>query len=60
MSSPPKFGARITVPGTVQRLGIDAGVRVIPLADGTKISLMNIDLLVRTAAPPAALPPACA
>jgi len=32
-----KFGARITVPGTVQRLGIDAGVRVITLADGTKI-----------------------
>ena len=32
-----KFGARITVPGTVQRLGIEAGVRVITLADGTKI-----------------------
>jgi thioredoxin reductase (NADPH) len=32
-----KFGARITVPGIVQRLGIDAGVRVITLADGTKI-----------------------
>jgi thioredoxin reductase (NADPH) len=32
-----KFGARITVPGTVQRLGIDAGVRVVTLADGTKI-----------------------
>jgi thioredoxin reductase (NADPH) len=32
-----KFGARITVPGTVQRLGIDAGVRVITLADGAKI-----------------------
>ena len=32
-----KFGARITVPGTVQRLGIDAGARVITLADGTKI-----------------------
>ena len=32
-----KFGARITVPGFVQRLGIDAGVRVITLADGTKI-----------------------
>src|SRR5258706_691890 len=32
-----KFGARITLPGTVQRLGIDAGVRVITLADGTKI-----------------------
>jgi thioredoxin reductase (NADPH) len=25
------------VPGTVQRLGIDAGVRVVTLADGTKI-----------------------
>src|SRR4051812_1150097 len=32
-----KFGARITVPGVVQRLGIDAGVRVITLSDGTKI-----------------------
>jgi thioredoxin reductase (NADPH) len=32
-----KFGARITVPGIVQRLGIDAGVRVITLADGTRI-----------------------
>src|SRR4029079_16259596 len=32
-----KFGARITVPGTVQRLGVDAGARVITLADGTKI-----------------------
>jgi len=32
-----KFGARITLPGTVQRLGIDAGVRVITLADGTRI-----------------------
>jgi thioredoxin reductase (NADPH) len=32
-----KFGARVTLPGTVQRLGTDAGVRVITLADGTKI-----------------------
>jgi thioredoxin reductase (NADPH) len=32
-----KFGARITVPGTVRRLGIEAGVRVVTLADGTKI-----------------------
>jgi thioredoxin reductase (NADPH) len=32
-----KFGARITVPGSVQRLGIDAGARVITLDDGTKI-----------------------
>jgi thioredoxin reductase (NADPH) len=32
-----KFGARITVPGTVQRLGIDAGVRVVTLGDGTRI-----------------------
>src|SRR5258705_115320 len=32
-----KFGARITLPGTVQRLGIDAGIRVLTLADGTKI-----------------------
>jgi thioredoxin reductase (NADPH) len=37
-----KFGARITVPGTVQRLGIDAGVRVITLADGTKIRAKSI------------------
>ncbi len=32
-----KFGARITLPATVQRLGIDAGIRVVTLADGTKI-----------------------
>jgi thioredoxin reductase (NADPH) len=32
-----KFGARITLPEKVQRLGIEAGVRVITLADGTKI-----------------------
>jgi thioredoxin reductase (NADPH) len=32
-----KFGARITVPETVQRLGIDAGIRVITLTDGTRI-----------------------
>ncbi len=32
-----KFGARITLPGTVQRLGIHAGVRVITLGDGTVI-----------------------
>jgi thioredoxin reductase (NADPH) len=32
-----KFGARITVPGMVRRLGIEAGVRVVTLADGTKI-----------------------
>src|SRR4029078_13721645 len=32
-----KFGARITLPGTVQRLGIAAAVRVSTLADGTKI-----------------------
>ncbi|HEX3704775.1 MAG TPA: FAD-dependent oxidoreductase [Vicinamibacterales bacterium] len=37
-----KFGARITLPGTVQRLGIDAGVRVITLADGTKIRAKRI------------------
>jgi thioredoxin reductase (NADPH) len=32
-----KFGARISVPAIVERLGIDAGVRVITLADGTQI-----------------------
>ena len=32
-----KFGARITVPATVQRLGIEGGARVITLDDGTKI-----------------------
>ena len=32
-----RFGARITVPGTVARLGIDEGVRVLTLADGTKL-----------------------
>jgi len=32
-----RFGARITVPGTVTRLGIKDGVRVLTLADGSKI-----------------------
>ena len=32
-----KFGARITVPGTVRRLGNDGGVRVITLDDGSRI-----------------------
>jgi thioredoxin reductase (NADPH) len=32
-----KFGARITVPGTVTRLGNDGGVRVITLDDGSRI-----------------------
>jgi thioredoxin reductase (NADPH) len=32
-----KFGARITLPGTVRRLGITAGVRVITLDDGAQI-----------------------
>jgi thioredoxin reductase (NADPH) len=32
-----KFGARITVPGKVERLGIEAGVRVLTLDDGTTI-----------------------
>lgn len=32
-----KFGARITVPGTVTRLGNDGGVRVITLDDGSQI-----------------------
>jgi len=32
-----RFGARIDVPGTVVRLGIDEGVRVLTLADGTKL-----------------------
>ena len=32
-----KFGARITVPATVRSLGIDAGDRVVTLADGTRV-----------------------
>ena len=32
-----RFGARIDIPGTVVRLGIDEGVRVLTLADGTKL-----------------------
>jgi thioredoxin reductase (NADPH) len=32
-----RFGARITVPGDVARLGIDEGVRVVTLMDGTKL-----------------------
>jgi thioredoxin reductase (NADPH) len=32
-----RFGARITVPGTVAKLGIDDGVRLVTLADGSKL-----------------------
>jgi thioredoxin reductase (NADPH) len=32
-----RFGARITVPGTVARLGINEGVRVVTMTDGTKL-----------------------
>ena len=32
-----KFGARITVPATVRSLGLDAGERIVTLADGTRI-----------------------
>jgi thioredoxin reductase (NADPH) len=32
-----RFGARITVPETVARLGLDEGVRVLTLTDGTKL-----------------------
>ena len=32
-----RFGARITVPGTVARLGIDDGVRIVTLEGGTKL-----------------------
>ena len=32
-----RFGARITVPGEVARLGIEEGVRVITLADGARL-----------------------
>ena len=32
-----RFGARITVPGTVARLGLDDGVRIVTLEDGTKL-----------------------
>ena len=32
-----RFGARITVPGVVARLGIDDGVRTVTLADGTRL-----------------------
>jgi thioredoxin reductase (NADPH) len=32
-----RFGARITVPGAVERLGVDEGVRVVTLTDGTKV-----------------------
>ena len=32
-----RFGARITVPGTVDRLGIDDGVRTVTLAGGTQL-----------------------
>ncbi len=32
-----RFGARITVPGTVARLGLADGVRVVTLADGSKL-----------------------
>lgn len=32
-----RFGARITVPGVAARLGIDDGVRLVTLADGTRL-----------------------
>ena len=32
-----RFGARIDIPGTVVRLGVDEGDRVLTLADGTKL-----------------------
>jgi thioredoxin reductase (NADPH) len=32
-----RFGARITVPGVVARLGVDDGVRVVTLTDGTRL-----------------------
>jgi thioredoxin reductase (NADPH) len=32
-----RFGARVTVPGTVARLGIDDGVRILTLVDGTRL-----------------------
>ncbi len=32
-----KFGARITVPSTVRSLGLDAGDRLVTLADGTRL-----------------------
>ena len=32
-----RFGARITVPGVVARLGIDDGVRTVTLADGARL-----------------------
>ena len=32
-----RFGARITVPGDVARLGIEQGVRIVTLADGTRL-----------------------
>ncbi len=32
-----RFGARITVPGDVARLGVDDGVRIVTLADGTRL-----------------------
>ena len=32
-----RFGARITVPGAVAKLGIDEGVRILTLTDGTKL-----------------------
>jgi thioredoxin reductase (NADPH) len=32
-----RFGARITVPGTVASLGIDDGVRIVTLEDGTRL-----------------------
>jgi thioredoxin reductase (NADPH) len=32
-----RFGARVTVPGSVARLGIDEGVRIVTLMDGTRL-----------------------
>ncbi|HZP49378.1 MAG TPA: FAD-dependent oxidoreductase [Vicinamibacterales bacterium] len=37
-----RFGARITVPRTVARLGIDDGMRVVTLVDGTKLRTRTV------------------
>ncbi len=52
-----RFGARITVPSTVTKLGIDDGVRIVTLADGTKLKTRCV-LVTTGVCVPAARPAA--
>ena len=48
-----KFGARITIPGQASRLGIDAGIHIVTLEDGSRIRTRCV--LVASGAPNSAM-----